>query len=470
MASHSTGAPLRCPGPKSGASSCIRPTKRLLSLRVNTLNALLTPSWLETLRIGTLYLLALSLFLVPVGVGGGLALVWVWMAAAMIVRHPVPTHPAVWLALSFALYCLVQAGIPRLVVDDPGLRWGTAWSWAQIVVFVPVAYALRGDQRLVLRLLLTSLIGLLLGMIWRTDWALLIQSPAAFADSRPGFGFPTLAYALFAGTALLGLVILRRRCWYDSAGRLRWWALLPWTFATLVVAEGVVLSQARGSWLSLVLVTLIGVGVWWLRQRRRGGALPRAKIAAVLAALLLLIGLNSNEIVDRLNEERAVVDQLLEGELLTDEITSLTLRWHALVLGLERWQERPWFGWGPGASRPLMADSNEPGLLYPEPDGSVLKHLHNSYLELMVQLGLIGLGLWLAVAVLLLLGLYRLVQRGELSADLGWFLGLALLYLAFWSHFNFRMVNQDFRGYWSLLAGAALSFSLYRGGGSPSLR
>ncbi|MEA3638957.1 MAG: hypothetical protein VBE63_03330 [Lamprobacter sp.] len=31
-----------------------------------------------------------------------------------------------------------------------------------------------------------------------------------------------------------------------------------------------------------------------------------------------------------------------------------------------------------------------------------------------------------------------------------------------WSLFNFRLVHQDFRGYWALLAGAALSMALYR--------
>lgn len=409
-----------------------------------------------------LHLLALSLFLAPAGVSAGLALAWVWLIATLWTRQRLPAPPVVWLALVFALYCLAQAAFPPVDLDDPARRWDAAWSLAQIIAFVPVAYALRGDQRLVLRLLLLCLVSLLLGMLWRTDWMLLLNALAAFTDTRPGFGFPTLAYALFAGSALLGLLILRRRCWYDAAGRRRWWALSLWVLAVAVIAEGVILSQARGSWLSLMLVAAVALlGGYW-RQRRHGRPFSRLGIGAAFGSVLLLIGLNAGGIGDRLNEERLVAERLLQGEPMPGQNTSLTLRWHALRFGLQQWQARPWRGYGPGASRLLMRQSGDTRLLCPEPDGSVLKHLHNSYLELMVQLGLLGLLLWLAVVALIVRGLGVSAQRGQLSHDLAWFLGLALLYLGLWSLFNFRMVNQDFRGFWSLLAGMALSFSLYQ--------
>jgi len=417
--------------------------------------------WLDAFRTGSLYLLAVSLFLVPVGVGVGSVLIWLWLLAALLLRRPLPSHPAVWLAVAFAVFCLLQAAFPRAGVE-PGVRWDAAWSWAQIVAFVPVAYALKGDERLVVRLLLLSLTGLLLGMAWRTDWSLLFDDPQGFADARPGFGFPTLAYALFAGSALIGLFALRRRWWHAASGFRRWWMLLVWLLAVAILAEGFLLSKARGSWLALVLVAVLAAVAWWRQQRRHDRPVFRAGIIAMLAPLLLLLGLNAGEIRERLSEEQQVVGELLRGDLVTDETTSLTLRWHAMLFGWERWLERPWLGWGPGTSRPLMMQSGGPHLRYPEPDGGVLKHLHNSYLELLVQLGLVGLLLWLMVAIQIIWAPYAATRRGELDADLGWFLVLALLYLAFWSHFNFRMVNQDFRGYWTLLAGVSLTFGLYR--------
>ncbi|MEA3638955.1 MAG: O-antigen ligase family protein [Lamprobacter sp.] len=458
---------------------------------------------LDALRLISLYGLSLSLFMAPAGISAGLALIWIWMLAsllALLLIRPLspfslPAHPLVWLILSFALYCLLQALFPRGLSAEPGQHWVVAFSWAQLAVVVPIAYALRGDERLLLRLFLLVLIGLLLGTLWRLDWGLLLSDAGAFFASRPGFGFPALAYALYAGTALIGLLALRHRCWYRRNGQRRWWALPLWLVAWALLAEGVVLTQARGSWLGLILVALLGAGLWLRAQRLQHGRIPRRPLLVAASGLLLLMALNAGKISERLNEEQAVAEQLLRGEVPTDQITSFTLRWHGQRFGLEAWLERPWLGWGPGASYSLMSASvaataadNAAGAeigvpaLDAEADGAsavsedlaqvargiwhpedgVLKHLHNSYLELLAQFGLVGFGLWMLIAILLLWAVYDAVRGKRLSQDLGLFLILALLYLAIWSLFNFRLVHQDFRGYWALLAGAALSMALYR--------
>jgi O-antigen ligase len=424
---------------------------------------------LDGLRLFALHGLALCLFLAPAGVAAGLLLIWLWFLLRLMRGPRLPSHPVVWLALLFALYALLQLGFPRVEpVAEGTAAWVVALSWAQLIVFVPVAYALGGREPLVLRLLLLALIGLVLGTLWRLDWALLVSDAAAFFDARPGFGFPALGYALFSGTALIGLLTLRRRCWLRADGRLRPWALPLWGGALVLLAEGFILTQARGSWLGLGLVGLLGLSLWLRQQLRVRGRIPRAPLITAALALSVLIALNASEILDRLSDEQEVAQQLLRGEQPVEQITSITLRWSAQRFGLEHWLQRPWLGWGPGASYPLMleavadsAGSDAAAGLWDPTDG-VLKHLHNSYLEILTQLGLVGLALWMAMAVLLMLGIVGGLRQGSLSRDLGLFLLLALLYLALWSLFNFRMVHQDFRGYWALLAGVALSLALYR--------
>ncbi len=460
---------------------------------------------IDGLRLFSLYGLSLSLFLAPSGVSAGLVLVWVWFVAWLLTRpSPLPRHVLVWLMLAFVLYVLLlqmllQALFPGVVMAGGlAMLWRDAFSWAQLAVIVPIAYALRADERLMLRLLLLVLIGLLLGTLWRLDWALWLGDADAYLDSRPGFGFPALAYALYAGTALIGLLTLRRRCWYRHDGRLRWWAVPLLLAASVLLAEGVVMTQARNSWLALTLIALLGAGLWLRGQWQEGGRISRTPIVLASTGLLLLIGFNAGEIGERLRQEQAVAGQLLRGEAPADQITSFTLRWHVQRFGLALWQERPWLGWGPGASYPLMVASvsaakiednalgdtgveaeaestSSGGMASPisdrlaetavgisDPADGVLKHLHNSYLELLAQLGLVGFGLWMLIAIGLLWAVYAAVRPGRLSQDLGLFLGLAFLYLAIWSLFNFRMLSQDFRGYWALLAGIALSIALYR--------
>lgn len=442
---------------------------------MTALSSVLSPlkeTGLEGLRLFSLYGLAMSLFLAPAGVAAGLVLIWLWFLLRLLRGPRLPSHPVVWLALGFALYTLLQLGFPRIEGAQRGDAWEVALSWAQLFVFVPVAYALAGQQRLLLRLLLLILIGLLLGTLWRLDWPLLMSDAEGFFGSRPGFGFPALGYALFAGTALIGLLTLRHRCWWRADGRLRFWVLPLWVVAFALLAEGFILTQARGSWLGLGVLGLVGAALWLRRQLRERGRVPRTPLVLAILALVLLIGLNAGEILERLSEEQEAAEQLLRGSVPADQITSISLRWHAQRFGVEHWLQRPWLGWGPGTSYPLMlqgvaelaidggGSDAAAGLWHP--DDGVLKHLHNSYLELLTQLGLVGFGLWMAIAVLLVWGVGDALRRGRLSTDLGLFLAFSLLYLALWSLFNFRMVHQDFRGYWALLAGAALSFSLYQ--------
>jgi O-antigen ligase len=109
-----------------------------------------------------------------------------------------------------------------------------------------------------------------------------------------------------------------------------------------------------------------------------------------------------------------------------------------------------------------MEASGHPAVRYD--DGGVLKHLHNAYLEAAVELGLIGLGLFLAIQLGLLGSLVRRLGGGAASAPVGRdlivFLLCALVLLLIWDLFDARVVRQDWRGHWTLLGGAALGLAL----------
>jgi O-antigen ligase len=427
-----------------------------------------------------LYALALSLFLAPAGVSASLLLLWLGFVLAVAVNRPPPLNTAVLLTGAFVVYCLLHpllvpapqhAGEPLL---GAGSRWQGALDWAQLAAFVPVAYALRGDSRRLMLLSGLALAGLLLGMLWRMDWALAVQGFTELLESRPGFGFTAIAFALYAGTALLGLVLLRRRCWSAADGRVSTWRAGLWVVAVLVVFQGFMLAQSRGAWLGLgaaLLVALIA------NRRGPGGpheaaagadgeahaaistAIPRRALLIGLAAFVLLALLNAEQIAGRFVEEAGIVRALASGELDYSQTSSLSLRWHAQLFGLGHWLAHPWLGLGPGASGALLEASGDPALR--DAGLGVLQHLHNTYLEVLVQLGAIGLALLLGVFLSLLGILHRAVHGGRLARDIGVFLLSALVFVAIWNLFNFRALNQDFRAYWALLAGAALSFGLY---------
>ena len=412
------------------------------------------------LQLWTLYLLAASLFLAPGAVSAALALTWIGFVLALAGQRALPTHAAVWLTAVFATYCLVRAPFAHFGAAGHGAAWSAALDWIQLLVFVPVAYALRGDQRLLLRLLLLAIIGLLLGTLWRLDWDMLLADPLGFLGSRPGFGFPTIAYALYSGSALLGLILLRERFWHDASGRATVPRMTLWLLLLLLLAEGFLITQSRGAWIALAMTGVIGIVSAWRGPMRLPTSRSRgAAVVLTVAALLLVTTVNAPRITDRLAAEADVARALAAGEVDYHQASSLSLRWHAQVFGLRQWLARPWLGWGPGASQPLMQASGDPALR--DVDGSVLRHLHNTYLEVLVQLGVVGLALLGGLYLLLIADLRRAVRRGSLDADLGVFLMLALVFGAIWALFSFRALHQDWRAYWALLGGAALSFALY---------
>jgi O-antigen ligase len=142
--------------------------------------------------------------------------------------------------------------------------------------------------------------------------------------------------------------------------------------------------------------------------------------------------------------------------------TSVGYRLDVQVFGLQRWLERPWLGWGAGASEYLISHSNNPRLLHPSKGGSLdwMDHLHNSYLETLASFGIVGTGLLAAAGGLLIRGLIQSYRAGRVPLDYFLFLLGGLLMTAVWSLFDFRLLHGEWRAYWLLLAGLAHSFAL----------
>lgn len=434
-------------------------------------------AWTDRVQGFGLYLTALSLFLAPAGVSVGLAFIWLGFFLALATGRRLPVSGGVWLAVVFAVYVLINAALAEYPGSDLGGRLASAADWIQLCVFVPVAYALRGDQRRLTQLLALALLGLLLGGLWRLDWSLLLSDSAGFLSSRPGFGFPAIVFALFSGIALVGLFVLRARCWSASVGGLGGWWVVLWLVAAAMVAQGFVLTLSRGAWIALACTVVVA---FWTGRRGHyaarsdeiagdssgvsvaEGGMTRLRPALPWIGGLLMTGLlalNAGSIVDRLGEEPGAVSAILSGDTDYSARSSLSLRWHAQRFGLSLWLERPVLGWGPDSSHALIASSGQPALGVGGDEA--LDHLHNTYLELLVQLGLIGLLIWIGLFVSLFLSIRKARRARFLSADLARFLTLSLVYLSVWDLFDFHALHQDWRGAWAMLAGSALSVGLF---------
>jgi len=411
-------------------------------------------------RVGLQVLFA-SAFLAPAVANAGLLLVTAAFPFAVADWRALLRQPVVLACSACAIYLIALTVVLRLAPPEAiDVHWNGLWAWLQLVLFIPVAFFVRADSAHLSRLLLLCVFGLIIGMLWRLDWAQLLRSPQVYLDtSRDGYGFPALGFALFSGTAVLGMVLLRRRWWAGSPAR-----ILLWVVCLLLPLQGFFVTQARGAWFSL-LATAGFVFIISRRYRQRSVSLPQTRIlryAAVILALVVFAATQGRMIVSRLLEEVPAVQDIISWrQEYYSGGASVILRWNAQRFGLETWLQRPLTGWGPDTSHDLMVASGNPRFESKEGEGSkILRHLHNTYLELLVQTGVLGLVLAGVLVAALLRGLVQAFRAGRLAADLYLFLLSAFILMLLWSLFDYRAVHQDWRFYWLLLAGTTFSFSL----------
>lgn len=202
---------------------------------------------------------------------------------------------------------------------------GSLWTWFRLALFIPVALFVRMDSTDLGRLLVLCVPGLIIGTLWKLDWEQLLQMPQAyFNTSRDSYGFTVIGFALFTGTALLGMVLLRRRWLADSPVR-----ILLWVVCLLLLLQGFLITQSRGSWVSLV----VAAGFAFILSRRyrdRAASSPQTRILRYTAAILVLLVFTATQgqlIVSRLLQEVPVVQNIVSGKQLHSPLSSFALRW-----------------------------------------------------------------------------------------------------------------------------------------------
>ncbi|WP_299595086.1 O-antigen ligase family protein [uncultured Microbulbifer sp.] len=308
------------------------------------------------------------------------------------------------------------------------ISWGCSWlthpHWAESsfkvhrltnwFAMIPVAILLGGQVKNTYTIWLVALCGLLLspwisGGGWQ-EWQ------QGFAGVRVDFGLHNAQHtAMLFGTGALGLLAFapdilrtRRGCWIIRAG---------WLLALATCITAVVLTQTRGGWVGMLfaLVVIACAGIVTLRKhfhshRRYIAAATMATCGAALLAGYLSLG---DIVSNRLDAERQTITLVQQGELENLPFTSTGVRIRTWTEALQWIAQRPLVGWG-GNGRSLIFDHSEN---LPAAIKQNFGHLHNSYLDLVVNFGLLGLLLLGALVFWLLHRSLRYYRAGLISGS-----------------------------------------------------
>lgn len=339
-------------------------------------------------------------------------------------------------------------------------------KWLLLGGFFVVAYWVKADTQRINQVLLLMLAGLLLGMLLYVDGSSLVRfdtgTQAHFQFTRGGI--PGLASC----SGIFGLILFAERLLARDYGF--WRArLLAWLVAMYLLAYMLIASQSRISWLGLVAVALPILLFRSFRSRRRGqGGQGKLTLTLALLAMLMLgagLYLNADYFVQRTAPDLQVLSQIADGSSHNLTPSSFGYRYHMLRFGLEKWLERPWFGWGNIGSAYLARLENDPRLLIPDLDGVTLvwfSNLHNTYIEILLRYGLVGLILAAFGWGYLTRELLRAGRSGGLPRIyVDFFLGctgILLLYCVA----EHRATREEWRVYWFVLAGCCYTVRLWR--------
>lgn len=330
---------------------------------------------------------------------------------------------------------------------------------ALLWLFLLVAWWMAGDTRRIATALILASAGFVIGRLTALDdgGGLMIFNPG----DRPGFGLPTLAFAQYTATLFVSLCLLgpRIQSLVQAPGP-RLLLTLAWLCVIAISLTGLILAEARMVWIATIAVLIPAVAALWLhaRELRTHGpgqqSAGRSILPLVAILMLAVVAVNSETVSNRISAEHQAFAPVLSGDLEQAGYGSVGLRAHAWRYALALIETRPWFGWGPGASRAMLASHEEPRM-------HVLPDFHSTPLEFVVTVGVLGTLPFVLAFCIALVVLFSAFRQGRLPLDLFLIVVSALALHQLAGLTNSRILNPDWTHVWLLFGGAATTFAAH---------
>lgn len=352
--------------------------------------------------------------------------------------------PVIRLGLAFFLYVVVSIVWHRLTLPENFPPTTSDRRFLRVLYFVAIAYTIARSNLLTpWRLLGVGFFGLLFYLGISFDQAEWMQ---AWHGKRVDFGMQNAQHTgiVFAAFALAFSAFTPRFfSWTKGVSPLAASFLTPlWIAALLLSFGGVFASQTRAVWLGLSLVLVLLPFIVGFACTLQGRPLVTLRkpgltgVAGVVLFGLLAAGSGLPGIVsERLSAEKVTWESLRLAATHEDQnLSSIEVRVASWSAAVEWIRERPLMGWGGRGSRPLIDQSD----LFSDAFKETFNHLHNSYLQVLVEIGLIGAGFITALIFLLGRASIKGCQRRAMPLD---------VFIFSWLFFIFWLVVNLFESY-----------------------
>lgn len=427
-------------------------------------------------------------------------------------------EPAFWTTLVFSFYLVIRAYWGA--VEFPETRdWQIVdtKNWLYLSIFPLIALWVRGKDRRVVMVLSFSFFSVVLKILRRHDWS----CNGIFDGISPcSYGFFKITFGLICATSIIGLLVFAPRLTnYFRKSKWFWLLAMSWLVVLFLTVQGLISAQSRAAWLAaLIVIPPIVIAYTW--GARLHASFPLMAVSGVLIVSLIGITIsafNMDSIKKRwVREQNDLISVIKFDTENLGSKGSVVTRYHLSRLGFSKWLDRPVWGWGTGmrstyyfdnikaffswpeakrqqAKRLLKANRLETKRLLKtnrlEPNKGLRKsnkillkanrreakillrkinrleanrqlaHLHNSYLEPLVRIGLVGVSLMALILAVISKYVIKAWRFGTMPFDIFMFILGSFLLLAIWSIADFQFFSTELQPYWIMLAGIAYSYA-----------
>jgi O-antigen ligase len=337
----------------------------------------------------------------------------------------------VWIAILFQLisWGLSQYVTPEWAEDHPTLDKITRWF-----VFIPLAWWVAQRQNAIWLVWGSAALGILVSP-WVTGDGL-DEIIRGINGSRIDFGIRNAQHtALYFGSVLIGLCCFAKPLYQQYK-----LSIIPIIFLISYCLLVIYINDSRQAWLALIITLVIISTYLVIKQLKKSSKKQQLFVVSIFIIGLIALSsllLNNEKIVNRVMVEKEAITAVTS--LNFDEVpySSFGIRLHSWMAASDYIKEKPIFGWGSNGNALVMSHSES----LPDRIKADFGHLHNSYLELLVNYGIVGLIFYFSIWVVIGKMLFKEIKSGTVEKEIGY---LFVAILCFWGVMNCFESYQNF--------------------------
>jgi len=349
---------------------------------------------------------------------------------AFFKKQPLMIFWALAIAAPFVFF-----GINYLIDAESAVKYAEFEKLPRIYLFIPIAWWLGGNNRTIALFLGTALVGFFFACLQDPNFNQTVAK--IFQGGRVDFGILNAQHvALFFCLGLIGCLgyfpdAIKNK---TMMHRICFTAFL--SISGALCAIGIIGTQTRAAFLGLLaaLIVYLMISMYQFVKIKTANRNIKA-VMSILAAIIVTAGMSysfKDNLTKRVFSEKNTISAITAGDWENIPYTSIGIRVNTWLQALEWIAEKPLIGYGGKIRTDIIQQSTK----HPDWVKSQFGHFHNSFIEIMLAGGLLGLFLCFTPVI------FSFKEAAELSQPTHYFALFGLImflvmnifesYLFFW--------------------------------------